>query len=139
MEFRIYSEICDFFSGPSTRPTELVQSNKEYTEDDVTSEVLRGSVSAGSSEHGHFDFPGLRSDIDTIGRSIFGSMDRFFQEAEDIKNSFFSSIFNDSPSSDWDTSSYSRRGIPIEGHPQRVTPNEPASGQVDVNGLAREV
>lgn len=118
----------------------MVQSNKEYTEDDVTSEVLRGSTSPGSSENGHFDFPGLRSDIDIIGKSLFGSIDRFFQEAEDIKNGFFSSIFNGPGSSDWESSSsYSRRGVPIEGYPQRETPGEPKSGQVDVNGLAREV
>ncbi|KAK4776151.1 hypothetical protein SAY87_024112 [Trapa incisa] len=132
----------EIFRSCVGKPAELVQSNKEYTEDDVTSEVLGDSVSLGSSEGGHFDFPGLRSDIDAIGRSLFGNIDRFFQEAEDVKNSFFSSIFNGSLSSDWKSSSpspYSRRGIPMEGHPQIVKPDETSSRQVDVNGLAREV
>lgn len=52
------------------RPVEVVQSNKEYTEDDVTDQVLKGSFPAGSSERGPLDFPGLHSDINSIERSF---------------------------------------------------------------------
>ncbi|OWM82604.1 fra a 1-associated protein [Punica granatum] len=130
----------EIFRSCIGKPSELVQSNKEYTEEDVTAEMQRGFVSPGSLDDGHFNFPGLRSDIDAIGQSLFGNIDRFFQEAEDMKNSFFKSIFDGFQSPDWDSSSSSsRRGIPIEGHPPTVTPSEPKYGQVDVNGLAREV
>lgn len=51
----------------SLRPVEVLQSNKECTEDDVTDQVLKGSFPLGSSEQGALDFPGLRSDIEAIG------------------------------------------------------------------------
>ncbi|KAF8006919.1 hypothetical protein BT93_K1037 [Corymbia citriodora subsp. variegata] len=123
------------------RPVEVVQSNKEYTEDDVTEQVLRGSFPAGSPDHGVFDFPGLQSDIDAIGRSFFGNMDRFFEAAEEMKKGFFGMF--DSPSLYDGDSSWSsmRRGVPIEepsprGKSPRV--NEPDSG-LDLSGIARDV
>ncbi|GMY18924.1 fra a 1-associated protein [Fagus crenata] len=78
------------FSGIASAitPVEVVQSNKEYTEDDVTDEVLKGSVSFGSSELGALDFPGLRSDIEAIERSFFGGLNNFFEAAEEMKNGF---------------------------------------------------
>ncbi|XP_057961139.1 fra a 1-associated protein isoform X1 [Malania oleifera] len=119
------------------RPTEVVQSNKEYTEDDVTGEVVKGSLSFRSSEQQPFDFPGLRSDIESIERNVFGGLDRFFEAAEEMKNGFFS-VFGAPHIYDGISSSppSRRQGIPIEDH---VKPNDLDRGHVDLSGLAREV
>lgn len=122
----------------------MVQSNKEYTEDDVTNEVLKGSVSIGSSANGAFYFPGLQSDIDEIERNFLGGLSRFFEAAEDMKNGFFSSfgfphIFDEGPSTSLPSP---RREIPIESRGQQeVFPkaNGGNSGEVDLSGLARDV
>lgn len=121
----------------------MVQSNKEYTEDDVTDEVLKGSVSFGSSELGALDFPGLRSDIEAIERSFFGGLNNFFEAAEEMKNGFFNAfgaphLFDGESSS----SPSMRRAIPIEHHhkeeafPKSIEPN---TGNVDLSGLAKDV
>jgi hypothetical protein len=118
----------------------VVEFNKEYTEEDVTDAVVKGSLSFGTSEHGSLDFPGLRSDIEGITRSLFGSLNRFFEEAEGIKNEFFNAfgtprVFDGESSS----SPSMRRGIPVEeGHP-REEQAEPGSGHVDLSGLAKDV
>lgn len=120
----------------------MIQSNKEFTEEDVTDQMINRSFSLGSSEHHPFDFPGLRSDIDAIEQSLFGSMKGFFEAAEEIKNGFFGSLrdpplFNREPSS----SPSMRRGIPIEDHEPVFFSDqkEPDSGHVDLSGLARDV
>ncbi|PON98382.1 Mal d 1-associated protein [Trema orientale] len=135
------------------RPVELLQSNKEYTEDDVTDQVLKGSFPVGSSEWGALDFPGLRGDIDAIERNIrfpglrddidsiernfFGSLGRFFEAAEEIKDGFLSA-FRDAHISDGDspTSSASKRqGVPIESDPQQGE----ALRKLNDSPLARDV
>ncbi|KAA8518439.1 hypothetical protein F0562_015913 [Nyssa sinensis] len=125
------------------RPSEVVQSNKEYTEEDVTDQVVKGSFPLGSSELGTFDFPGLRNDIESIERSLLGGLGRFFEAAEDMKNGFFN-VFGAPHLYDRDSSSSSsgRQGIPIEDHPPKeASPklNNPESGDVDLSGLARDV
>lgn len=148
------------------RPVEVVQSNKEYTEDDVTDQVLKGSFPAGSSERGPLYFPGLRSDIDSIERSFnfpglsgdmdaiersfFGGLSRFFEAAEEMKNDFFKGLGEprifDGDSSSSSSSSSRSRGVPIESDPQQEAyckRNKPDSksdsGLVDLSGLARDV
>ncbi|XP_062003562.1 fra a 1-associated protein [Rosa rugosa] len=126
------------------RPVEVVQSNKEYTEDDVTDQVLKGSVPFGSSDNGAFNFPGLQSDIDEIERNFLGGLSRFFEAAEDMKNGFFSSfgiphIFDEGPSTSLPSP---RREIPIDSHRQQEAfprANGTKSGEVDLSGLARDV
>lgn len=121
----------------------MVQSNKEYTEDDVTDEVVKGSFPMESSKLRPFDFPGLRSDIEAIESSLFGGISRFFEAAEEMRNGFFNvfgapHIFDESSSS----TSSSRRGIPIEGRDQKEassTDNNSDSGNIDLAGLARDV
>lgn len=122
------------------RPVEVVEFNKEYTEDDVTDEVVKGSLSFGTLEQGALDFPGLRSDIEGITRSFFGGLNRFFEEAEGMKNEFWNAfgaprVFDGESSS----SPSMRRGIPVEeeGHPKPV--EAPESGHVDLSGLAKDV
>ncbi|CAK9322956.1 unnamed protein product [Citrullus colocynthis] len=124
------------------RPVEVIQSSKEFTEEDVTDQMVNRSFSSGSAEHRPFDFPGLRSDIDAIEQSLFGSMKGFFEAAEEIKNGFFGSLrdpplFNREPSS----SPSMRQGIPIEDHEPVFfsDPKEHDSGHVDLSGLARDV
>lgn len=124
------------------RPSELVQSNKEYTEDDVTDQMTKGSFSLGSAEPGAFNFPGLQSDIEAIERSFLGGLNRFFEAAEDIKNGFFSA-FGTPDVYDRDSSSRTnRRGIPIDDYPKREVPppkQSKSDGEVDLSGLARDV
>lgn len=121
------------------RPSEMVESNKEYTEEDVTDQMTKGSHAIESSVP--FDFPGLRSDIESIERNFFGNLDRFFEAAEEMKNGFFGAfniprIFDDDLSS-----SRGRRGIPVESDPPKEAFPEPnrSDGEVDLSGLARDV
>ncbi|ERM93660.1 hypothetical protein AMTRI_Chr03g149550 [Amborella trichopoda] len=71
------------------RPTEVVESNTEFTEHDVSNEMVKGSLPFESIAPEPFSFPGLRSDIDSIERSIIGSFDRFLEAAEEMSNDFF--------------------------------------------------
>ncbi|KAI4319552.1 hypothetical protein MLD38_033137 [Melastoma candidum] len=123
------------------KPVEVVQSNKEYTEDDVTEQVLKGSSSLGSSDHAIFDFPGLQNDIDAIGRSFLGNIDRFFQAAEEMKKGFFG-VFDDSPYANRERSPSSwRRGIPIEDpRPKEYNPSPgEQESSLDFSGIAKDV
>ncbi|XP_050383464.1 fra a 1-associated protein [Argentina anserina] len=122
------------------RPVEVVQSNKEYTEDDVTDQVMKGSVSFGSSGNGAFNFPGLQSDIDEIERNVLGGLSRFFEAADGFFSSFgIPHIFDEGPSTSLPSP---RREIPIDSpRQQEVFPksNGTKSGEVDLSGLARDV
>ncbi|KAF5750604.1 hypothetical protein HS088_TW03G00943 [Tripterygium wilfordii] len=136
------------------KPVEVLKSNKEHTEEDVTHQVVQGNHSFGSLEKGPLDFPGLRSDIEAnfpglrsdieaIERSVFGGIDRFFDAADEMRNSFFG-IFGPPPSYDRESSSSPsmRRGIPIEGHPQKeVYPkqSEHDTKYADLSGSIRDV
>lgn len=123
-------------------PTELVQSNKEYTEEDVTSQMAtKGALNLDYPED--FNFPGLNQDIEAIGRSFFGTIGRAFEAAEEIKNGFFN-VFGAPVTpriDDGDSSSATKsRGFPMEV-PQKEVPSEPSKsdGDVDLSGLARDV
>ncbi|XP_058084946.1 fra a 1-associated protein [Magnolia sinica] len=71
------------------RPAEVVESNTQYTEDDVTEEITRGGpLPFESSSLDPFSFPGLRNDIEALERSMFGGLSRFFEAAEEMKNGF---------------------------------------------------
>ncbi|CAL5194350.1 unnamed protein product [Lathyrus oleraceus] len=125
------------------RPVEVLQSNKEYTEEDITNEVLRArSTTSGSSnsspDHGVF-FPGLRNDIENMERSFFfGGISRLFEAAEEMKNGLFDVIAKAESSS----SSPTRRGIPIEEYGRQETrprSMDMDSGDTDFTGLAKDV
>ncbi|XP_027175913.1 uncharacterized protein LOC113775297 [Coffea eugenioides] len=122
-------------------PTELVQSNKEYTEEDVTGQMAKGALSLDNSED--INFPGLNRDIEAIGRSLFGTISRAFEAAEEIKNGFFN-VFGDPVTphiNGGDSSSAAKsRGFPIEV-PQKEVPSGPSKsdGDVDLSGLARDI
>ncbi|OIW05180.1 hypothetical protein TanjilG_19811 [Lupinus angustifolius] len=126
------------------RPAEVVQSNKEYTEEDVTNEVLKGgSITFGSSHNGALDFPGLRSDIEAMERNLFGGLSRFFETAEQMTNGFFD-VVNSPHIFDAESSSPppTRRGIPIEeyhGQEAFPKPKEKESIDTDFAAMAKDI
>ncbi|KAJ9184597.1 hypothetical protein P3X46_004309 [Hevea brasiliensis] len=123
-------------------PAEVLRSNKEYTEDDVTDLVVKGSSSVGQFDSSPFGLPGLRSDIEGIERQFLGGINRFFEAAEQIKGSFFD-VFGDLHKENPSCPPSMRRGIPIDDYPQKreASPKqrEPDAGDVDLAGLARDV
>ncbi|KAK4478820.1 hypothetical protein RD792_014320 [Penstemon davidsonii] len=120
------------------RPSEMVQSNKEYTEEDVTDEMVKGSFSL-DVDPGH-RFPGLRSDIEAIERDIFGGISRFFEAAEEMKNEFFNSVGVPKIFDHDSSSSHKNRGIPIESFPPKEDlPKNNSDGDVDLSGLAKDI
>ncbi|KAK1434992.1 hypothetical protein QVD17_00747 [Tagetes erecta] len=123
------------------RPSEVVQSNNEYTEEDVTQQIKNGSL---SSQVTPFDFPGLRSDIEAIERNLFGNMNRFFEAAEDMKNGFLN-IFGSPQLYDKDLKSSPpsfKQSVPNEPPstpPSKVVKPATGDGHVDLAELARDV
>lgn len=124
-------------------PAEIVQSNKEYTEEDVAHDIMRRPSFPGSSDVRPFEFPGLRSDIEGIERNFFGGINRFFEVADEMRNSFFHLMNDPSLFGGHSSSSAARRqGVPIEDHirKERETGrDESKSGSIDLSGLARDV
>ncbi|CAI9097551.1 OLC1v1034008C1 [Oldenlandia corymbosa var. corymbosa] len=126
------------------RPTEVVQSNKEYTEEDVTHQMSKGSF-AMESPGGPvpFDFPGLRSDIESIERSLFSSFGNFFKAAEELTNDFYS-MFGTSGSPHVHEGNVSRgssrsRGIRVEAPEGRPSSSRHSDGDVDLSGFSSDV
>lgn len=74
------------------RPSELVESKTENTEEDVTEEMKTGSLSLGFPTNEPFAFPGLRSDIEALEKGFFGSLGSVLDEAERMTNHFFESF-----------------------------------------------
>ena len=142
--------ICSYACFSPLRPVELLQSKEEYTEDDITDQVHRGSFPVGSSKQGELDFSGLFSGIEAIKESfkfpgLFGgTLGRFFEAAKELKDAFIS-IFRDPHKGDSSSSSASKHqgGVPIESDSQReeasLEQNNPKSGDVDLSGLAKDV
>ncbi|CAI9289707.1 unnamed protein product [Lactuca saligna] len=139
------------------RRSEVVQSNKEYTEEDVTEQMTKGSffpIQSSQQPATPFDFPGLRTDIEAIERSLFGNMNRFFEAAEGLFGLFggspqlhqgegdSKSIFGSPspPSSLYDGYSKSSEStVPIQSHPPKAVKPNTGDGDVDLSGLARDV
>ncbi|XP_054801984.1 fra a 1-associated protein [Prosopis cineraria] len=117
------------------KPVEVVESNNEYAEDDVTDQVLqRGSSEFGPSDAGAFHFPGLRSDLEAMERKIIDGLSRFLDAAEDMKNGFLD-VFAKAPRMLDGPSG--RRGTP-EASPK---PNDHQHGAIDadLSALAKDV
>jgi len=78
------------------RPTELVESKTEYTENDVS----RDSASIPNPLDGRQELaelesyipPILRGDLDNFQQSLFGGLDSFIHAAEEMANDFFQSF-----------------------------------------------
>ncbi|KAL0344872.1 UNVERIFIED_CONTAM: Fra a 1-associated protein [Sesamum radiatum] len=122
------------------RPSEMIQSNKEYTEEDVTDQMVNGSFPLESAERDPFYFPGLRSDIEAIERGFLGGINRFFEAAEEMKNEFFSSLGVPQIFDRDSSSPHNKQGIHIEDVPPReALPKYNSDGEVDLSGLARDV
>lgn len=119
------------------RPVEVVHSNKEFTEEDVTDAVQRGGSFTFSSS-------GLPSDIEAIERNIFGGFSRFFEAAEEMTNGFFDAFAKAPNIFDRDLSSSPsmRKGIPIDEHPRREASPKPKEYEpidADLSSLAQDV
>ncbi|XP_062222686.1 fra a 1-associated protein-like [Phragmites australis] len=95
------------------RPTELVESKTENTEEDVTDEIKSGSLSLGFPTKEPFAFPGLRSDMDALEKGFFGSLSSVLDEAERMTNYFFKSFAFPS-THDRESSPFPRR--PADSH-----------------------
>ncbi|KAJ0259723.1 Mal d 1-associated protein [Hirschfeldia incana] len=125
------------------KPSEVVQSTTEHTEEDVTDQMARGSTLPNHFEENPLNFPGLRSDLDDIERHFFTGIKGFFEAAEDMRSSFFDIM------GDRDHHSTTKRGVPIEDHPkieehhrgndENVTSQPFSSGDIDLSGLAKDV
>ncbi|KAL6845225.1 hypothetical protein ACP4OV_024720 [Aristida adscensionis] len=74
------------------RPSELVESKTENTEEDVTDEIKNGSRTLGFPTQEPFAFPGLRSDIEALEKGFFGGLGSFLEEAEKMTNEFVNSF-----------------------------------------------
>ncbi|KAK9122964.1 hypothetical protein Sjap_012566 [Stephania japonica] len=101
------------------RTVEVVKSETEFTEEDVTNGITRGPlplVDTPASEP--FSFPGLRSDIDAIEKSISGGFSNFFEVAEEMMSGF-SRLFGAPHFSERKSSPPFRRQIPIDGQQER--------------------
>ncbi|KAK3227054.1 hypothetical protein Dsin_006916 [Dipteronia sinensis] len=135
------------------KPVELLKSNTEYTEDDVTEQVVKGSNPSRSFVE-PFDFPGLRGDIESIERHFLGGINRFFEAAEEMKNGFFDAFGHDRQSSSWpsmrrgvpiegegqsSSSPSMRQGVPIEGKPQMEASPKSVGAGIDFSGLVKDV
>ncbi|KAA8516833.1 hypothetical protein F0562_017349 [Nyssa sinensis] len=119
------------FKGCLGRPSEVVQSNKEYTEEDVTDQMVKGSFPVESWELQPFDFSGLRSDSEAFERRLFGVLHHLFEAADEM-NGF---VIHDGASS---SSSSTMPGIPVGGRPRKETFNR-KSRDADLFGLATDV
>ncbi|XP_031494902.1 fra a 1-associated protein-like [Nymphaea colorata] len=70
------------------RPVEVVESDTEYSEENVTYNTSIDSLPYESSNPEPFTFPGLRSDLEFLEQGIVGSFSRFIEAAEEMKNYF---------------------------------------------------
>ncbi|KAL9271313.1 Fra a 1-associated protein-like protein [Drosera capensis] len=122
-------------------PTKVVTSNTEYTEDVVTQESMNGNSIHSFVQSGPFDFPGQRSDMEAIERSLSGGISRFFEAVEEMKNGFFR-VFDDDHVFRGSSSSR-KREIRFDGGSSelRAIPkfSNLESGHPGVSGLARDV
>lgn len=100
------------------RPSELVESKTENTEEDVTDEMTGASRSLGFPTKEPFAFPGLRSDIEAIEKDFTGSFSSFLDEAERMTNDFIKS-FGFPSTHDGDSGALPRR--PVERHTEEGT------------------
>ncbi|GLT31589.1 hypothetical protein SLA2020_517110 [Shorea laevis] len=129
-------EILRDFIG---RPTEVLKSNTEYTEEDVTEEMVKGRFPSESHGEGPFTFPGLHSDIESIERHFFGGINSLFEAAEEMRKSIFDA-FGEPHNREWASSPSFRRGVPIESHPEiEASPKPEEPGNIDLAGLAKDV
>ncbi|KAH0932715.1 hypothetical protein BRARA_C01804 [Brassica rapa] len=121
------------------KPSEVVQSTTEHTEEDVTDQIVRGGSSpANQFEENPLNFPGLRSDLDDIERHFFSGMKSFFDAAEEMKSSLFDIM------GDYDSNNTVRGIPPIQDHPkiddENAATRQPfSSGEIDLSGLAKDV
>ncbi|MQM04706.1 hypothetical protein Taro_037504 [Colocasia esculenta] len=121
------------------RPAEVVESRTEHTEEDVTDQVTDYSASSGfAGGEDIFSFPGLRSDIDVIQRSMQDSLGHFLRMAEEMTDEFFGSVAVPSRRSHDPSPPIPSRQVPMEGSVNRGDHGDD-SGYADLPGQLRDV
>ncbi|KAL5709001.1 hypothetical protein ACHQM5_019738 [Ranunculus cassubicifolius] len=125
------------------RPTEVVKSNSEYTEEDVTNEMTKGgrpSLPFNSTGEQPFDFPGLRSDMDVIEKNLFGSLNKFLEAAEEMSNDFlgFFGAPSEGPSVSRGSVPFSKR-VPVEGPSEGGPSRKQKSEEVALSEFGSQV
>lgn len=91
----------------------MVESYKEYTEEDVTDQMVKGPISFKPAENKSSFFPGLRSDYDAIERHLYSGIGTFFRAAEDMSE-FFNSVCVPHINDDQASSSYMNPDIHMD-------------------------
>ncbi|KAH9322628.1 hypothetical protein KI387_017267 [Taxus chinensis] len=76
------------------RPTELVESNTEYTEDDMSrdSSIVSDPLGDKMDELEPYIPPVLRGDFENFQRGLSGGLDTFINAAEEMARDFFQSF-----------------------------------------------
>ncbi|CAN0847682.1 Fra a 1-associated protein [Linum grandiflorum] len=121
-------------------PAEVLQSKKEYTEEDVTELMTKGPFAEDKHEieGGPFTFPGLQSDISELERHFAGHFDRFLQAAEEMKSSLFD-VFEGFSGENSSLPPSMRPNIPIAEERSHPKQEGSKNGYVDISGLSKEV
>lgn len=113
-----------------------MESKTEHTEDDVTDELTSGRRPLASFDVEPFNFPGLRSDIESLERGLFGGLGQFLDAAEEMANGFFQAF--DFPSRH-DRGSFQLDKLPhVRGHNEKDGSKQ-ADESPAYSGLAGEV
>ncbi|OEL23663.1 hypothetical protein BAE44_0015319 [Dichanthelium oligosanthes] len=107
------------------RPSELVESKTENTEEDVTEEMKNGSHALGFPTNEPFAFPGLHRDMEALEKGLFGSLGSVLDEAERMTNDFFKS-FGFPAAHGRESSPFPRQ--PAERHIEEGTPKKAKEG-----------
>ncbi|XP_062207006.1 fra a 1-associated protein-like [Phragmites australis] len=118
------------------RPSELVESKTENTEEDITDEIKSGSFSLGFPTKEPFAFPGLHSDIEALEKDFFGSLGSVLDEAERMTNDFFKS-FGFPSTHDRESRPFPRQ--PSERHIEEGTAKEEESDYSEFSGQISDV
>ncbi|CAN8316550.1 unnamed protein product [Cochlearia groenlandica] len=129
------------------KPSEVVQSTTEHTEEDVTDQMIgrRTALPDQFEENNPLNFPGLCNDVDAIERHFLSGMKSFVEAAEAMRSSLFD-IMGDHDHHP-NTMRGGGRGVHIEDYPKaeehRNDENAPrqqySCGEIDLSGLAKDV
>ncbi|KAL6575201.1 hypothetical protein OROMI_012486 [Orobanche minor] len=125
------------------RPIEMIQSNTEYMEEDVTEQMVKGSSPLELAEHQHepLYFPVLPSYNNEATEPISSLGVRFLQAAQEMRNQFFKAVDvphifdNIRPPPD------KKCGIPTEGRSpsEAFTGKNSDIGDDEFSGVAKDV
>ncbi|KAG6486000.1 fra a 1-associated protein-like [Zingiber officinale] len=121
------------------RPPQVVESNTEHTEVDVTEEMNKGLIPFDSPSPEPFTFPGFQRDIEGIERTLFGGFRNFMEAAEEMmSNELFPSMRD--PFQHWRESTTFGCPGPSDKQLKKDHPSQPSeSGTSDYIGQMSDV